>query len=174
MLKCIFVGDVMPGAARLNESPDLGILKDFSESDIVLGNLESPLVAQPPLKVNVKKIPLWTAAENSDVLKNFHFTHFNINNNHIFDLFEKGLDETINILNELDIKAFGLNYGVISQFRIIEKNHLALGVFAVNWVQPQFNGHLFKDLKDIDVKKIKKNVDFLICFRVSVNSRWAA
>jgi hypothetical protein len=163
MINSIFVGDVMPGKEEITEPLDMSILKDFQKSDIVLGNLESPIAVEPPLKVNLHKIPLWSAAKNADAFKKFHFTLFNVNNNHTFDLFEKGLNETISILNELRIKAFGLNYGMISQFRIIDKDNIRLGFLGVNWIQPEFNVHLFDNLKKINIRKLKKNVDFLIC-----------
>lgn len=163
MINCIFVGDVMPGAEIIDEPLVIPILKDFQKSDIVLGNLESPIVSQPPSKVNLNKIPLWTTAENTDVLKRFRFTHLSLNNNHTFDLFEDGLDETITVLDQLNIKAFGLNYSTISQYDTLEKNGIRLGIFAINWVQTQFNGRLFKDLEEINVGKLKENLDFLIC-----------
>lgn len=158
------MGDVMPGSKKIDDIPNTGILKDLCTSDIVLGNLESPLVSQPASKLNLSKIPLWATAENIDILKQFGFTHLCINNNHTFDLFEKGLSETNKVLNQSDIKGFGLNYDGISQFDIIEKISIRLGIFAVNWVQTQFNGHLFKDLKRIDIGKLKENSDFLVCF----------
>jgi len=164
MLKCIFVGDVMPGAEKINESPALDILKDFSESDLVIGNLESPIVSSCSSTVNLNKIPLWSTSQNIDVIKKFCFTHLCLNNNHTFDLFEKSLDETIEILNESKIKGFGLSYDRISQFDTIENNGIRLGVFAVNWIQAEFTSHLFKELKEIDIANLKDNLDFLVCF----------
>jgi hypothetical protein len=164
MINSIFVGDVMPGKELIDEPLDISILNDFQKSDIVFGNLESPIVIEPPLKANLHKIPLWTTAKNTYALKKFHFTHLNMNNNHTFDLFEKGLDETIRIVNDSGIKVFGINYSLISQYNMIKKNGLRLGFFAINWIQPQFNGHLFDDLKKINIRNLKKNVDYLICF----------
>ena len=158
------MGDVMPGSEKIDESQDTRILKEFSEPDVVVGNLESPLVSRHPSKLNLNKIPLWSTVENIDFLRKFSFTHLCLNNNHAFDLFENGLSETITVLDQLNIKTFGLNYSLISQCDTLEKNGIRLGLFAVNWIQTQFNRHLFKDLKQIDIRKLKENADFLICF----------
>ena len=154
----------MPGAGTINENPDMSILRNFSESDVVVGNLESALAHHPPSKLNLRKIPLWSTAEHIHVLEKFCFTHFCLNNNHSFDLFEKGLNETIKNLTQSNIKSFGLNYDGISQFETVVQNGITLGLFAVNWVQPQFNAHLFKTLNEIDVGALRQNLDFLICF----------
>lgn len=164
MLTCFFVGDVMPGSKSIHEKPHMEILREFGKADFVFGNLESPLVRHPPSKLNLNKIPLWSRAEHIEILKRFCFTHFCLNNNHSFDLFEKGLDETIELLNKAKIKAFGFQYDGIDQFEIFEKNGIRFGIFAVNWVQTEFNQHLSNDLKNISIGKAKENVDFLICF----------
>jgi len=164
MLDCIFTGDVMPGSQRINQKPDIEISKDFGQSHLVLGNLESSIVISHPSMFNLHKIPLWSTSQNIDVIKKFNFTHLCLNNNHTFDLFEKGLDETIEILNESNIKGFGLSYDRISQFVTIDQNAIRLGVFAVNWIQTQFTIHLFKELKEINIASLKDNLDFLVCF----------
>lgn len=120
-------------------------------------------MSSPPLRVNLNKIPLWTIGENIDILEKHHFTHLCLNNNHSFDLFENGLNETIERLAKSDIKCFGLNYGRTSQFITIKRNDIRLGIFGVNWIQSHFNDHLFKRLEEIEISDLKRNVDFLIC-----------
>ena len=164
MIKCIFVGDVMPGSNRIEEkiSPDLA--ENLAFSDFIFGNLESPFVRKTPSVLNLDKIPLWSTAENLTLLKQLKFTHFCLNNNHIYDLYENGLDDSIELLYNAGFAIFGLNYKGISQLEIVEKYGIRLGVIAFNWVQSQFSNHLFKDANEINLKKIKKSVDFLICF----------
>ena len=164
MIECIFTGDVMPGARAVDETPDPGLLRQFKEADLIVGNLECPVVSAPPAAVDMRKIPLWSDASNLPVIESFGFTHVSLNNNHIFDLFEKGLDETKRLLDDRGIRGFGIDYGELSQYRRVSVNGITLGMAAVNWVETQFCGHLFRDLGDLDVASLKRDCDFLIMF----------
>jgi len=163
MMDCIFTGDVMPGARKIQDAPPSQLLEKLAGADIVVGNLESPLARKAPARRNLDKIPLWSTVENIDTLKAFRFSHFCLNNNHIFDLYESGLADTRTLLDQAGICCFGLNYDGISQFEIVEKNGIRLGLVAFSWVQAQFSRHLFQDEKKIDLKKAKASVDFLVC-----------
>jgi len=162
MIDCIFTGDIMPGAQKNTESLSADIRKDFRKSDIVVGNLEGPIVSQPPTKLNFKKIPLWSDSGNADLLKQLCFTHLSLNNNHTMDLFENGLDETLIQLGNLNIKGFGLDYDNISQYYRVERNGIRIGMLAVNWVQPHFSGGLIHDLKELNIGGLKETTDFLV------------
>jgi hypothetical protein len=164
MIQCIFVGDVMPGARKLEEVPSTEILDDFKAADVVVGNLECPLTSRPPERINLKKIPLWSTADNLSILKRYNFTLLGLNNNHSYDLFDKGLDETIVLLNESHIRPFGVTYRDISQFHIVKKENIRLGFTAFNNIHRKFTGHLSQDLKKCDIGVFKKHVDFLLCF----------
>lgn len=162
MIDCIFTGDIMPGAQRITEPLSSDVQKDFQKSDIVVGNLESPIVTRPPARMNLKKIPLWSHAGNVEILKQLGFTHLSLNNNHTMDLFENGLDETLMQLDNANIKGFGLYYNNISQYYRVEKNGIRLGMLAVNWVQPHFSEGLIHDLKELNIEGLKETTDFLI------------
>ena len=55
MIDCIFTGDIMPGARRVDEVPDPGLLGHFKEADLVVGNLECPIVSEPPAVMDTRK-----------------------------------------------------------------------------------------------------------------------
>ena len=164
MIDCIFTGDVMPGAKVVTASPDPGLSGQFRGADLVVGNLECPVVLEPPAAMDTRKIPLWSDASNLRILTDFGFTHVSLNNNHIFDLFEEGLDETRGLLDNAGIGAFGIDHGALSQYRRVTAKGITLGMAAVNWVETQFCGHLSRDLRDLDVGSLKKDCDFLIMF----------
>ncbi len=164
MIDCIFTGDVMPGAKVVTASPDPKLLGRFREADLVVGNLECPVVSEPPAAMDTRKIPLWADAANLPILRSFGFTHVSLNNNHIFDLFEEGLDETLGLLDNAGIRSFGIDYGTLSQYRRVSVKGITLGMAAVNWVERQFCGHLSRDIGDLDIGFLKKDCDFLIMF----------
>jgi poly-gamma-glutamate synthesis protein (capsule biosynthesis protein) len=164
MIDCIFTGDVMPGAKVVTASPHPGLSGRFRGADLVVGNLECPVVSEPPAAMDMRKIPLWSDAANLRLLTSFGFTHVSLNNNHIFDLFEKGLDETQSLLDNTGIGAFGIEYGALSQYRRVSVRGVTLGMVAVNWVERQFCGHLSRDLGDLDIGSLKEGCDFLIMF----------
>lgn len=164
MIDCIFTGDIMPGASVIEETPDPGVRAQLRQADLVVGNLECPIVSAQPKAMDLRKIPLWSNAQNARILKDFGFTHVGLNNNHIFDLFELGLDETTDVLDDRGIQGFGIEYGGISQYCRTVRHGVALGMAAVNWVEAGFSGHLFKDLDRLDMDSLKKECDFLIMF----------
>jgi hypothetical protein len=164
MIKCIFVGDVMPGAKEIKEIPSAEILDVFGAADIVVGNLESPLASKPPGNLNLSKIPLWSHADNVALLELFNFTHLGLNNNHAYDLFDEGLDETIALLRPPQILPFGITYGDICQFSVVEKGNIRIGLTAFSSIQREFSRHLSEDLRDLDLASFKETVDFLVCF----------
>lgn len=164
VIDCIFTGDIMPGARVIDEAPDPGLLGEFRRADLVVGNLECPVVSSVPKEMDTRKIPLWSDARNLRMLGNFGFTHVGLNNNHIFDLFEKGLDETMGLLDDRGIRGFGIDYKSLSQYCRASVNGITLGMTAVNWVETGFSGHLFKDLAALDVGSLRKDCDFLIMF----------
>jgi len=164
MIDCIFTGDIMPGARVMEETPDPGLQAQFREADLVVGNLECPFVSAPPKAMDLRKIPLWSNAVNARVLDSFSFTHVGLNNNHIFDLFEPGLDETMRFLNDRRVRGFGIEYKGLSQYCRTTMHGVTLGMAAVNWVEARFSGHLFKDLAALDIGSFKKECDFLVMF----------
>ena len=164
MIDCIFTGDIMPGARVIDETPDPGLQAQFGQADLVVGNLECPIVSAPPKVMDLRKIHLWSNALNTRILNGFGFTHVGLNNNHIFDLFEPGLDETTRLLDDRGIRGFGITYKGLTQYCSTIRQGVTLGMAAVNWVEAQFSGHLFKDLAELDVGSLKKECDFLIMF----------
>jgi|GEM_PF-2201043 len=164
MIDCIFTGDIMPGAKAVTARPDQELIGEFRGADLVVGNLECPIVREPPAVRDTRKLPRWSDAANLPIIGSFGFTHVSLNNNHIFDLFEKGLDETQGFLNNAGIGAFGIDRGALSQYRRVSVKGIALGMVAVNWVERQFCGHLSRDLGDLDVGSLKRDCDFLIMF----------
>jgi hypothetical protein len=163
VISCTFVGDIMPGSQRISEPWPESIVESFEAADLVIGNLESPIVSERRRDVNLGKIPLWSTVDNLDVLSYFGFTHLNLNNNHTFDLFEEGLRETAQHLREAGIEPFGLDWGGLSQVTIIERYGIKIGLVTANWVETRFTGGLSRDLRNLDISAIRKTVDILVC-----------
>ena len=163
MIECIFVGDVMPGSRRVAEPWPDSSADWFGSADLVIGNLECPIVSDRPRDVNKDKIPLWSTAENVGILQHFGFTHLNLNNNHTFDLYEEGLKETTHHLRDTGIEPFGIDWGGLSQATTIERDGIKIGLITANWVERQFTRSLSRDLRELDIPGIRKSADVLVC-----------
>ena len=87
----------------------------------MVGNLECPFKKGQPSSVNLKKLPLWSTAENIGIIQQYRFSHMGLSNNHCFDLMEDGLKETVSTLKNAGISPFGLKHDSIQEVTTIEK-----------------------------------------------------
>lgn len=78
--------------------------------DFVVGNLESPLTGVRKT-YTCKGVYLRSNPENVESLKQLGVTHVTLANNHIFDYWKKGAEETCRVLKRAGIKYVGLNTG---------------------------------------------------------------
>jgi poly-gamma-glutamate synthesis protein (capsule biosynthesis protein) len=150
------VGDISP--ANLFITVGYGIANKFFEhnghpwienicmildsSDIVFGNLESPLLFDEEKSI---KTSFFGSYKFSRFLKKCGFNILSVANNHILEQGEKGFFETINILNSVNIKPVGFNKDNNSNLVILEKNNIKLGFAAYNSVNDIKNFNLYSD-----------------------------
>ncbi|KAK3730375.1 hypothetical protein QZH41_020666 [Actinostola sp. cb2023] len=139
-----FVGDVsFDGAVRYYHKRGLCSHSDtfakvapvFKESDLVIGNLESPFV-RPDMKADaqLKFFPLLICSDpdNVEALKYAGFDIMNLANNHLNDYKTKPINYTVKLLREHGIHSFGYNCGSIEEQRpqnplIVERNGIKIG-----------------------------------------------
>ena len=151
-----FVGDIFP--ANLDLTVGFGIANEFSNhngqpwvkpiknilsgSDFAVGNLESPLL------IDFKKSITTSFAGSYKFASFLHecgFDVISVANNHILEQGEQGFFETINILNNTDIKPVGFQKDNNSNLVVLEKNEVKFGFSAYNSVQDIENPNLYSD-----------------------------
>ena len=115
-LELAFVGDIILGKYVLNDYASLldgdadpfAAVRDLLAADVLVGNLETPLVralpARSPIHIGYRFGADATAA---GALARAGFDAFSVANNHATDLLGDGLRETPDILRGLDIAAVG-------------------------------------------------------------------
>jgi poly-gamma-glutamate capsule biosynthesis protein CapA/YwtB (metallophosphatase superfamily) len=116
-LELTFVGDVVLGRYRANEvfyemhPPDADpfyAVRDQLAADVVIGNLESPLMFEvPELSPSKNKWRFAGGAEHAPQLRNAGFTVMSLANNHYYDLGVAGQLESPQILIEAGLMPIG-------------------------------------------------------------------
>jgi len=139
-ISIIAVGDIMLGRGvgyRLQKAG--GFEKAFekvshilSRGDITFGNLETPLTDSNHGLDKERKIVLKAKPESVVALTQAGFDILSLSNNHIMDYYEKGLFDTMAILEENGIRHVGggRNMEEARKPVIIEKNGLKVGFLA--------------------------------------------
>ncbi|UYP48019.1 hypothetical protein NEF87_004304 [Candidatus Lokiarchaeum ossiferum] len=138
LINFLFCGDVAPIRRYSNISDDQSI-KLFSDvkelldqSDFSLLNLESPLTDK---KQKLKKSgPNISASPTfSSTLNKIGFNAVGLANNHIMDMGENGLIDTMDSLkkNEISYCGAGRNIEEAQKLLILEKNGLKIGIIAI-------------------------------------------
>lgn len=137
-LKIVFVGDVFPG--ELPYTIDYGIRTQFikhkgaewgnkiksikDNADILIGNLESPLLS----KNHIKKRTFYGEQDFAAFLKRAGFDIINIANNHILEHGTLGLDSTVKSLKSAGIDIIGQYDDTFSNIVCRTKNGIRIGV----------------------------------------------
>ncbi len=113
-MKIAFLGDIaLIGKYDLTKNPNvrdrLQVLSErLAEYDYVVGNLESPLTNIDKTMV-CKSMHLKTPIINVELLKYLNVNAVSLANNHLYDYGEKGLLDTIRVLDSNGIEWFGAN-----------------------------------------------------------------
>jgi len=116
-IKITFVGDIFPGELiytqnygirtqfkRHNGYPWKSRIKSITgENDLIIGNLEGPLISQE----NAKKTTFFGDPEFGFFLKDCGIDILNLANNHILEHGEEGLKSTVEILRKANIEVIG-------------------------------------------------------------------
>lgn len=141
-LEMTFVGDVIFGryrASGYDPIPEKGfaVFEEIAPklaSDVLVGNLETPLVRDLPLDSPIgSKYRFGASPDHAKHLQAAGFTAVSLANNHWFDQRVLGIDETPPILRELGIVPLGaaVREGAVFRVETVEKNGWKLGFVAI-------------------------------------------
>ena len=166
-------------ATRGTEFPFQEVRNIFSQSDLVIGNLESPLVEDSVLPAFPLKTPLRGHPGYAEGLKWAGFDIMNLSNNHILDYGEEGVNSTQRILGKHGIRYFGYgrNIEAARKLKIETVNYVKVGFLGYTDVvidSPFYADKGNKGIAKFDIKaaetdviESKKLVDILI-----INIHW--
>jgi poly-gamma-glutamate synthesis protein (capsule biosynthesis protein) len=141
-LELTFVGDVIFGRYRASGFDPIpegehAVFADIATklaSDVVVGNLETPLVRELPATSPIgSKYSFGASPEHAKHLVAAGFTAVSLANNHWYDMRREGIEQTPEILGELGIVALGAARSEPPIFRIetLEKNGWKIGFCAI-------------------------------------------
>lgn len=141
-LELTFVGDVIFGryrASGFDPIPEKGfaVFEEIAPklaSDVLVGNLETPLVRDLPMDSPIgSKFRFGASPELAKHLQTAGFTAVSLANNHWYDQRVKGIDESPPILRELGVVPLGAAVREPPVFRVetVEKNGWKLGFVAI-------------------------------------------
>ena len=124
--------------------------------DVVIGNLEVPLCNTDTPKKG-KSASIRSNPKNVELIKFLNITHVSLANNHVFDYGEQGYLETKKILDENNIKYFGVENK--NEFIISEDNKIALSGYvcystnALGYLENNTIG-----VNELDIDKVENNL----------------
>ena len=136
-MNIFFCGDIMPGGVLPYQdnyiAPDLmEYMKGF---DFRIGTLEAAIGTGLPydsVKMNGRQNIIYARNEDFFRVKEMGFDVVSLANNHVWDLGEEGLKNTIYILNENGIKYCGAGVDIEEASRpvVVEKEGISVAIFA--------------------------------------------
>ncbi len=151
-IKIAFVGDIFPGGVLVNQERicDDKVMDVLMSADLRVGTLECALgpgetdgysFDEEKMKRPDWRNIIWAPEECAKRLKELHIDVVTLANNHIFDLGEKGLKNTIRLLDELGIMhcGAGANYDEASRPAVVTlkgKRIAFLGYMTYSWRAP--------------------------------------
>lgn len=174
------VGDVSFGRTLSiigSDNIDPEIIKIIAEGDIRFCNFESPITNSEKKQKNhyskilntKSKVHLKCNENSIDILKKLNFNIVNLANNHIMDYNQKGLLDTICILEKHNVSHFGAGKNIIEarKGRILEIDGKRIGFlgYSYTYEASKFSGgsapirpwSIYHDIREM-----KKISDFLI------------
>ena len=180
-ISILFLGDIMLSrgvAHQIEKNDDLyypfrNVQALFQQNDFIFANFESPIIdgqeihaGQTTFRVDENMMP---------ILKEINFSVVSLANNHMLDFGQKGLLNTLKILDENKIQYVGVgqNYQGAHQYKILEKNGIKFAFLAYNDsdVVPKTDeaaenrpGTAFMDVGALkkDVARARAAADFII------------
>lgn len=136
-MNIFFCGDIMPGGVLPYQdnyiAPDLmEYMKGF---DFRIGTLEAAIgtgLPYDPVKMNGRQNIIYARNEDFFRVKEMGFDVVSLANNHVWDLGEEGLKNTIHILKENGIKYCGAGMDIEEASRpvVIEKDGISIAILA--------------------------------------------
>ncbi|TSC60566.1 MAG: hypothetical protein LiPW15_444 [Parcubacteria group bacterium LiPW_15] len=168
-LSLIFAGDIMLGrnvqllGERYGEDYPFEKVKDLlGQYDIVVGNLEGPIVLGAPRTMSYSfKFAFPTSSPG--VLKAAGFNLLSLANNHTVDFGSRGYEETVARLSEEGINSFGHPIsGDAFYVRRLEQNGKNLAFFGYNATYPSFKKD--QTLSDVAAERISSSDELIFIF----------
>ncbi|MGF1493338.1 MAG: CapA family protein [Microcoleaceae cyanobacterium] len=166
-IKLKAVGDMIPGtnypSNKLHPNKEVlfqSVKPALEGSDILFGNFESTLTNYPKSAKNIGRglvFAFRTPPEYTSIFQDAGFDVLSVANNHSFDFFETGFDDTINNINKAGMKAVGRRDQIVY--------HEAKGVkFAFIGFSyfPVHNNMLELDQAKALVKQADANADIVV------------
>ncbi|MBL7085616.1 MAG: CapA family protein [Candidatus Cloacimonetes bacterium] len=181
-ISIIAVGDIMLGELPISIGKGVAtkirqhgnkyifqnIVRQFHGHDIVFGNLES--VISSDYIVNQKSLPMLAHLDSVQSLSLVGFNVINLANNHIMQYGLKLVQDTIQMLHNVNIDTIGVDYRLLKyRNELIKKiKGMKIGFLGYNCRPKQYfidapiysEGNLYKILED--VKNLENKVDFII------------
>jgi len=174
------VGDIMLGGTSEPVLQELSynhpfeqVKHLFSDSDIVIGNLEGPLTNSDTPYANKAYLFKTPPEKVAPALKQAGFTMINLANNHIMDFGVEGLKDTMHALetNQLQHVGAGLNLSQARAGKIIEVMEQKIGFLSYSltfpksfWADKNKPGTAFGHEHQIkqDVQRMRRLADIVI------------
>lgn len=137
MMNLLFCGDIMPGGVLPYQdeyiSPDL--LEYMGSFDCRIGTLEAAIGTNLPfdtVKMEGRQNIIYARDEDLFRIREMGFDVVSLANNHVWDLGEEGLKNTIRLLDENGINhcGAGMNAEEASKPAVIEKDGMKIAIFA--------------------------------------------
>ncbi len=132
----------------------------FKDTDFVVANLEGPITDTE--NCQTKAYSFKFKPEIATLLEESGFDLFNLANNHAFDCFQKGLDDTRKYLTQSGIDYFGVD-NLDESFIIREINNKKIVFAGIDLTIPMVSLEEFY----LKIKELKEENDFVI-----VNIHW--
>ena len=128
----------------------------FADDDLSVLNLEGPLTTAQNAKV--KKFAFKGDPSYVNILKSGNIEAVTLANNHSEDYFEEGMKDTKFILDENDIKYFGLG-----EKAIVETNGINVGLLGYNGLSENYTKENLDNMKR-DIESLKKEADMVAVY----------
>lgn len=170
-MNLLFCGDIMPGGVLPYQgqyiTPEL--LDYLQGFDFRIGTLEAAIgtnMPYDPVKMAGRQNIVYARDEDFFRVKEMGLNVVSLANNHVWDLGEDGLKNTIKILQENGIRycGAGLNIEEASMPVVIEKNSLSVAILAYCMYGNKYLGHveLARENKagvnPLDIDKVVKDI----------------
>ena len=170
-------GDVVPKGIQpevfvSNGEKIFGEVKPYiCGADFSIVNLEAPIIKGKPTPIKKSGPCLGVAPTTIEVLKNAGFNIFTLANNHFFDQGQKGVDNTLEECNRLNIKTIGggKTYSQARKPLLLEKEGKRIAI--INACEHEFsianNEHGGSNPLDLinmqeDISRVRANADYVI------------
>jgi len=128
----------------------------FDNDDLSVVNLEGPLTTAQNAKV--KKFAFKGDPSYVNILKSGNIEAVTLANNHSEDYFEEGMNDTKFILDENNIKYFGLG-----EKAIIDINGIKVGLLGYNGWPENYTKENLDNMKN-DIESLKKEADMVAVY----------